>query len=240
MKCTFFVLGLFLVAFVGYQSVRIIRLIQISSNLVGDAHGFERTEGILSILVLGDSTAVGVGSPAEGSVAGRLSRYMNAAVENHAKSGARVDDVKGQFKQIRQTHYDLVLIQVGANDVIRFSSIPKAAASLEAILFRGEELSDHIVFLTGGKIGSAPFFPKPFGFLWTHRAAALRKEFRAVAEKNNAAYVDLYSIPDPFKNDPIRYYASDGLHLTADGYEFWYEQVRKIIEQKWPKLVEHE
>ncbi len=240
MKFLFIFLGFFLLAYIGYEAVRITRLIKISSGLVEKAHGFERTDGLLSLLVLGDSTAVGVGSPSEGSVAGRLSTYLDAAVENKSKSGARVDDVGGQLKQIQEMRYDVVLIQVGANDVIRFGSIPEARASLDAVLSRGRELSEHVVLLTGGKIGTAPLFPRPFGFLWTHRAAALREEFMAVAKTHDVAYVDLYSIPDPFATDPVRYYAPDGLHLTGDGYGFWYEQVKKTIKEKWPTLVSHD
>lgn len=240
MKFTLIFLATFLLIVLGYELFRMTRLIKISSELVGEAHGFERSLGVLSILVLGDSTAVGIGSSGEESVAGRLSTYLDTAVENHAESGARTDDVGGQLKQVQRARYDIILIQVGANDVIRFGSIPDARDSLDAILARARELSDHVVLLTAGKIGEAPFFPRPLGFLWTNRAAALREEFMAAAKTHDVAYVDLYSIPDPFASDPVRYYAPDGLHLTGDGYGFWYEQVIKTIIEKWPKLVAHE
>ena len=65
----------------------------------------------------------------------------------------------------------------------------------------------------------------------------MRTQFMAITAADGVAYVDLYSIPDPFSSDPSRYYAPDGLHLTADGYEFWFEQVQKVIQARWPELV---
>lgn len=236
MKYILIILAIVVVAYVGYEYVRISRLVRISTGLVESAKPFVRAEGLRSMLVLGDSTAVGVGSAASESVAGRLSTALDMSVENYSKSGARTDDVGGQLKQIHNTKYDVILIQVGANDVIRFLSIRAARDSINAILTKAGELSDHVVLLTGGKIGNAPLFPKPFGFLWIERAATLRGEFVDAAQKHDAVYVDLFNTADAFDAEPERYYASDGLHLTSEGYRFWFEETRKAIEKKWPEL----
>jgi lysophospholipase L1-like esterase len=236
MKYFWWALVLIIVAYAGYEYVRMSALIKISAGLVAEAKPYESATGTRSILVLGDSTAVGVGSPSDEAVAGRLGEYLNATVENYAKSGAVTADLAGQLSQAKQTHYDVILIQIGANDVIRFRSLAAAQSELDADLKVASKLSDHVVVLTAGKIGEAPFFPRLLGFIWTWRVDALRTRFIATTAQNGALYVDLYSIPDPFTSDPARYYAPDGLHLTGDGYGFWFEQVQKAIASRWPVL----
>ncbi len=237
MKILIIALALLLVAYVVYQVVRITQLVDASRALLDSAQPFERTEGTLSMLVLGDSTAVGVGSNPEGTVAARLAQRMGASVENVALSGARTRDVAAQLSQRTRETYDLVLIQVGANDVIRFSPLESVRTDLEAVLASAQSVSDKVVVLTAGKVGDAPFFPRPLGWIWTARAAAVREHFLAAAAAHDAVYVDLYTAADPFSADPHTYYAPDGLHLAAAGYGFWYSEVEKAIEARWPGFL---
>jgi len=225
------------IAYVCYEYVRIHNLINVSAKLVAQARPYESATGTLSVLVLGDSTAVGVGSPNDESVAGRLGVYLNASVENYAVSGAVTSDLAAQIAQAKKPKYDLILIQVGANDIIRFHSPETTAQTFDVALKSLQPRSDRIVLLTAGKVGEAPLFPRLFGWLWTWQAAHMRTQFMAVAQADNVAYVDLYNIPDPFSSDPSRYYAPDGLHLTGEGYGFWFDQVQKTIQARWPDLI---
>ncbi len=224
--------------YAGYEYIRITRLVKISANLVKEARPFERAEGVRNALILGDSTAVGVGADSpEDSVAGRLSEFFDARIENYAQSGATIADMGTQLSKATQTTYDLILIQVGANDVIRFHSLSEAERELDSFLENAATHSKRTVLLTGGRIGEASFFPRIVSFVWTFRANALRVRFIEIAKKYDTSYVDLYNTADPFMSDPLRYYASDGLHLTGDGYEFWFEEIRKTIENRWPEFA---
>lgn len=236
MRYTLLILAVVAAAYVVYEFVRIGRLVRISSNLVSEARGFERSDGTFSMLVLGDSTAVGVGALSHTTVAGRLAIALDASVENYAKSGARTRDIKEQFREAQKPHYDLILIQIGANDVIRLASAEKTGETLDAALGDIAKKSDHVVLLTAGKIGDAPFFPRLFSGVWTHRAGALRERFKSIVEEYDGVYVDLFAKEDVFSSDPSRYYAPDGLHLTPDGYGFWYEKTEEAIREKWPEL----
>jgi lysophospholipase L1-like esterase len=158
-------------------------------------------------------------------------------VENHAVSGAVTADLAGQIAQAQKSHYDLILIQIGANDIIRFHSPSATAQTLDAALRSLQPKSDRIVLLTAGKVGEAPFFPRLLSWLWTWQASRMRTQFIAVTNADGVAYVDLYNAPDPFNSDPARYYAPDGLHLTADGYGFWFDQVQQTIVTHWPDLA---
>ena len=233
MKYILIAFAILVIAYVGYEYVRTTRLARVGAKLVTEARPYIKAEGTQSMLVLGDSTAVGVGASAgEFTVAGRLADALYASVVNFAKSGAVTADLAGQLAHAERTHYDLMLIQIGANDIIHFNSVDTTTRELDDFLQTATEKSDHIVLLTGGRVGNAPFFPQLFGWLWTNHAARLRAGFMATAAKYGVAYVDLFATPDPMGADPARYYARDGLHLTNDGYGFWFSEVQPVLAQK--------
>jgi lysophospholipase L1-like esterase len=238
MKYMLILVAILVVADIAFEAARFYHHLRVSSGLVAIARPYERTDGTRSMLVIGDSTAVGVGAdtPAH-TLAGYLSGAFDASVENYAVSGAVTAQMQGQFVQAKKARYDLILIQVGANDVIRFHSIPQTSAMLDTLLKAARQKSDHVVLITAGRIGEAPLFPWFVAPFVTHRAHELRDSFKATADKDGVAYVDLYNIPDPFSADPEKYYAPDGLHLTADGWHFWYEATLQTIETTWPGFV---
>lgn len=236
MKIVFILLAL-VAAYLAFETARTIQHIRISAKLIEDAHGFTRENGERTLLILGDSTAVGVGSPSDLSVAGRLSSALDASAENYAMSGAQTKDLTSQVAHAQKEMYDMILVQIGANDIIRFHNTAETVALLDESLKLLRQKSDHVVLLTAGKVGKAPFFPHGLGWLWTSHARKMRAEFMSVTEKNSVAYIDLYNIPDPFNADPERYYAPDGLHLTGDGYGFWFDAVQSEIAARWPTLL---
>lgn len=221
-----------LAAYIGYEWFRVGNLIKIGVALSAQARSFNREEGVRHVLVVGDSTAVGVGASPEGSVPGRLSRELDASIENHAVSGAQTADIASQFQKARRERYDLVLIQVGANDIIRGNSLKKAAENANLFLADAAKLSDRIVLLTAGKIGEAPFFPRVAAPLVTWRAGLLRERFIAVAAKHDVLYVDLFEKAEQFaKSD----YASDSLHLSDSGYAKWFNVIKNDVRARWPE-----
>lgn len=234
MKIALFILCATVISYVMYDVARMSGLVTASRTLVRNATPFARVDGTTHLLVLGDSTAVGVGADAAASVPGRLAKHLRASVENHSKSGARAGDIMGQLEQTRRYSYDLVLIQVGANDVIKLRSLRKAEKSLDEALAYAKDMSPRVLILTGGKIGDAPFFSPLLRPLMNARAADLRERFMRIAEKHDAVYVDIFSRSSPFEDDPARYYASDKLHLSPDGYGYWFEIVREEILKRWP------
>jgi lysophospholipase L1-like esterase len=240
MKIVIGVLLLCVLVYIGYEFIRIRGLVHKSSILVENTKPFERTAGAFSILVIGDSTAIGVGSDTpENSVAGRLSQYLDARVENHAVSGAVTADMHEQFSQARESHYDLIVIHTGANDVVRFHSLSGTTALLDILLRDARTRSDRVVLITAGKVGRAPLFPKLFGWMWTLRAHALRDCFIATAQADGAVYINLYSAPDLFSTDPEKYYAADSFHPSQYGYAFWFDQMKDSIAKSWPDIVPH-
>lgn len=202
---------------------------------MSDEHPYkkESVDYTKTMLVLGDSTAVGVGSDtAEDTVAGRLATYIGAThVENYAKSGAAVKDLKSQIDQAVLEKYHTILIQIGGNDIILFHGAKKTAQQLD-ILMMTLPHAEQIILMSAGNVGGATIFPlivRPF-HTWTNHE--FHKWFARVAERRKALYVNLYDKKefDPFLREPERYFSPDGLHPSSEGYALWFEKIKTALE----------
>lgn len=239
MHSLFLILLTALPVYIAYQVIRIMRLVRIGRALSAKTSAYERAEGGISLLTLGDSMVVGVGADdSKDSLPGQCSSFLNASVENHAKSGASVADLLSQLAQAKRAHYDIILIQIGGNDVIRLHPLTRTQKILDESLSAISARSPRVVLLLAGRVGKAPLFPRfIIGPLLTNRAAALRTRFIESAQRRGVLYVDLLLPSKIFNTDPKRYYAKDMLHPSHDGYGVWFAAVKDSITRRWPDLL---
>ncbi|MCB1800730.1 MAG: SGNH/GDSL hydrolase family protein [Gammaproteobacteria bacterium] len=183
------------------------------------------------LLVIGDSTGVGTGAESpDGSVAGRLAAALpHVEVVNKAEDGAKTAELLAQLELAGDKGFDVVLIQVGGNDVLRFTDLDRLRESTEVLLDAARQKGAHVTMMSSGDVGAAPAFPPPVDWIYSWRTRKVRALFLELADKNGIDYVDLYNPSDdnPFYLDPERYYAGDGLHPSAEGYRLWYEKLIK-------------
>jgi lysophospholipase L1-like esterase len=210
-------------------------LFQKSRALVSNSVPFQRTnpDAQLRILILGDSTAVGTGSvnPPD-SVAGRFGHdYQDAEIINLGANGKRTKDVAKEFRMENYVNFDLIVIQVGGNDILRFTPLSDLRKDLQELLRKAKQSAPHVVVLHSGNIGLAPFFPRFLGPLYTYRTKQVRSVFMEAAEESGAMYVDLFTDRknDPFLKDVKRFYAPDFLHASGEGYGIWYQRIRETM-----------
>jgi lysophospholipase L1-like esterase len=239
MLSLFLILLAALLVYIAYQGIRVMRLMRIGRTLSAQTRAYKREHGEISLLAIGDSTVVGVGAEnPKDSLPGRCSSLLNASVENYAKSGAVVSDLLSQLAQAKRARYDLILVQIGGNDVIRLRSLTRTQKVLDDSLCAISARSTRVVLLLAGRIGKAPLFPRfIIGPLLISRAAALRARFIESAERRGVLYVDLLLPSKVFNTDPERYYAKDMLHLSGDGYGVWFAAVKDGITRRWPDLL---
>lgn len=220
-----------------YSGISFWRGVLVSKKIVSSSVAFSQDSNDFSrtLLVLGDSTAVGVGASApEESVAGLLAQARAVTyTENRAASGARAGDLLSQFSKSSLERYDIILVQIGANDIIRFYSAERAATELEAALVQLREKSNEVIVMSAGNVGAAPLFPfflRPF---YTELTLAYHDAFAKVASTREATYVNLYVEPnqDPFLKEPEVFLAADGLHPTSAGYKLWFNKLPQNSEE---------
>ncbi len=202
-----------------------------------DQKSFEqiRPQARFRILFLGDSTAVGTGSgDGRTSVAGWFAQDFPAAhIINRAQNGYRLKDILKQLEKEQFDHYNLVVIQAGANDILRFTSLRSIQCSLEEIIKRAEKIGDDVVVLHSGDIGTAPIFWWPLKWFYSLKTKAVRKIYLEAEKNTEIHYVDLYGtkVDEIFLDNKKKYYSDDYLHLTGEGYRAWYQAIRDELKE---------
>ena len=232
-------LGVLLIFYAIYRVIYTRRLLQNSDTLVAQSKKFERVvpDAAQTILVLGDSTAVGTGATPATSTAGRLGAlYPTASVYNYAVNGLKL---KGLIKQMNESPVkdfenkkaDIVLIQIGANDLVYFTPLPQIENELKEVLRKASVIGKKIIILHSGLAGTAPIFPFWIEWLWNTRAWAVRSIYMREAPKYGATYIDIITSSSDanFQKYPYKYYASDMFHPNSNGYSLWFEEIKKAL-----------
>ena len=230
----------FLILFVlgFYWGLPFCKKLSVSKELVNEATPFSYTTNNTrkTLLVLGDSTAVGVGATEKmDSIPAKVAERIEATyVENYAVSGARVRDIESQLLQATQKKYDVILLQVGANDIVRFASRDEVSSSLESLLQDLSERADVVIFMSAGNVGGAPIIPLPLRSFYTRLHLKYHEMFEKLSAQYGVRYINLYQSADtdPFIQEPKVYFAADSFHPSSAGYDIWFTMLASELEGK--------
>lgn len=230
------------IAIGAYQYFRIQHYKKIGEILVQKTKPFNThpANPTKQILVLGDSLAVGVGSTdPKYSIAGHISNdYPHVAITNAAISGSRTTDVIKQISAFEKKHFDLIVIQIGGNDVTHFTNLKEIVCNMEQIIKKAKEIAPELIVWGSGSAGYAPIFIPPFSWILTAETLRLYKTIAQVVRNAKCTYIELF-VPwkdDVFKTDTKKYYAPDCFHVADASYKIWYEKckpkIREVLEAK--------
>lgn len=186
-----------------------------------------------SILVLGDSTGYGTGATTgRASVAGRLgAAYPSVAITNQSVNGDTIADAVDRTSGLTES-YDLILLQLGGNDILQLRPLEAVRADTERLLAALAPHTDRVVLMSAGNVGAATAFSGATAARYTEQSQryhAAMEELAAV--RPELTYVNLYEPPesDPFVSQPELHLALDGLHPSDTGYAVWYEKLRPVL-----------
>lgn len=185
------------------------------------------------MLFLGDSTAVGTGASLNTeSTAGWFGKdYPQAHIRNFSRNGLRIAGLLKKFNPPAKQFYSVVIIQIGGNDIMRFTPLGSIKRDLSVLIDRAKTVGRHVVILHSGNVGAAPIFVWPFDRILTERTRAVRALYVQLAQEKGVLYVDLFQEKenDPFLRDIGKFYAKDLLHPSGKGYRFWYGKIREAL-----------
>lgn len=230
------ILLIILVAFIGFflfQSSVLVWRFHKGARFADQSVPFEAVnpESRARILVVGDSTGVGTGaSRSLDSIAGRLHQdNPHIAVVNRSINGARVEDLLRQMTPEDDREFDIVLVQVGGNDILRFTPLDRLHDMITRVLEEAGRRGRHVIFISTGNVGLAPAFFPPLTWIYSSRTRKVRALFIEAAARVDVEYVDLFKErdEDPFLRDPEVYYAADYLHPGSEGYRLWYDELKR-------------
>jgi lysophospholipase L1-like esterase len=187
------------------------------------------------ILILGDSTGVGVGAQCpEESIAGRLAvDFPDADIVNVSRSGARVCDTVEQARECVSLglRFDFAVLHVGGNDVVRATAIDRLATDCDALLAELKRVADCTVWLGPANVGLAPLFPLPYSWILAARSRAASSVFSASAVRHGVAFVD-FCAPEHsvlLRRSPRSHFAADGFHPSSSTYGHGYSALRTAM-----------
>jgi lysophospholipase L1-like esterase len=182
----------------------------------------------LSFMVLGDSTAAGLGAGAEElsypvRLAERLGRDgFRVTLTGVGISGARTGDVlREQVPLVERGQPDLVFVGIGANDVIHMTPLSRVRRDMTSVLERLVSSAGAVV--AGGVPDMrAAAFPEPLRSIVGWRGREVTGEIQRAAATAGVRVVPIAEGAGPyFIEDPEDAYAEDWFHPGPGGYRRW-------------------
>jgi len=187
------------------------------------------------LLVLGDSTAAGVGAPTQVvALPGRLADAIRARTGRGVtwravgQNGATARDLRERFlAEALADPADLLFLTVGANDALGMRGAGAFARDVRHILNAFDARNPGALVL----VSSLPVFgrfgllPEPLRTALFRHSLALESAARAVVEARPRTLMS--ADPPPYAED---FWAEDLFHPSASGYRDWAEWA---IEEAW-------
>jgi lysophospholipase L1-like esterase len=184
----------------------------------------------LRLVLLGDSTALGVGvERVSETVGGQLAQLVTETPGNRrvelssvAVARSRSADLGTQVARALVGHRpDVAVILIGGNDAIHFGAIDEAAEHLGAAVRRLRSAGVSVVVGTCPDLGAARAFPPPLRHLVGLQGRRLARAQASAVRAADGESVDLASQTGAVFRADAGTYCSDGYHPSADGYRVW-------------------
>lgn len=183
---------------------------------------------LVTYLVLGDSTAAGVGGEYEQGIARattrELERTQQVTMHNFAVSGARINDVlEEQLPRAAHVRPDLVLLSVGANDVTHLTSIRSMRANLRELVRRLHAINPEVAIVITGSpdMGSPPRVPRLLRGLASWRTKQVNRMFVEEAKALGLTFAPIAAETGPLFRRDRSLFAADRFHPNERGYATW-------------------
>ena len=187
-------------------------------------------------VVLGDSTAAGVGAPYDQGIAVLTAKHLGESrrvtLHNFAVSGARIRGVlEQQLPSAEALKPDIVLMAVGANDVTHLTSIPSMRKRFREIIDRLRSVNPRVqVVITGSPdMGSPPRIPWLLRGTASLRAKLVNRMFRGESERLNVVLAPIAERTGPLFRRDRTLFDADRFHPNARGYATWVEVLKEVL-----------
>ena len=204
----------------------------------GEREGIVGQGRPLSLLILGDSAAAGVGVETQkdalsGAIISELQNEYLISWKLHAKTGDTTKQVFQALQHVEQQNYDVVITSIGVNDVTKLTSA-------DSWIKQQKQLFQHIqarfqpkLIIVSGlpPMQHFPALPNPLAWLFGKYAEQMNQVLYKWVEAQNQFRFIQYDI-ESFQalNLPM---ASDGFHPSKEIYAIWGQQVAALVRQSF-------
>ena len=205
-------------------------------NPTHEARQFGASGVPLTYVVMGDSTAAGQGGDYEHGIAVSTARALGSdrrvSMTNLAISGARTRDVlRDQLSAAEKLHPNLVLISLGANDVIHLTLLGSVRHDLQQIVrgLKSNDPSVAIVVTGSPDMGAPPRIPWLLRPIASWRTKSLNRVFTAVAADEGLTFAPIALETGPLFRGDHSLFFTDRFHPNDRGYATWIPILNRAV-----------
>ena len=192
----------------------------------------------ITLVVLGDSTAVGQGAAYECGIAvaaaQHLARHRPVTLRNLGVSGATWADVRAeQLPAAVQARPDVVVLAAGANDVTHLTppgSVQRDIAHTVAAL-RAANPRVRVVLTGAPDMGAVPRFLPPLRWAVTWRTRQLNAAIKESAADLAVTVAPIAQRTGALFRSNRRLFAADDFHPNARGYATWNPVIAEALDR---------
>lgn len=200
----------------------------------GPRAGVAGEGAVLRLLLLGDSSAAGVGAADQSdALAGRLVDLL--AVDHRvqwrleAGTGDRLDDLLARVAGLARQDFDAIVLVIGVNDATGRTTTAAWRDGMDKLLaVLGERFGEPVVLVCAiPPMQVFPALPWPLAGWLGMAAARLNEVTLAVLADHPRAHLGRFE----FEPEP-QWMCEDGFHPSAAGYSRWAEAVAVALRER--------
>lgn len=204
----------------------------------GDREGISGQGQPLSLLILGDSAAAGVGVESQKEA---LSGVILSCLEDeylvrwklHAKTGDTTQQVTSALQLLAPQPYDVVVTSIGVNDVTKLISAKKWLRQQQQLFLEIQNRFQPKLIIVSGVPPMQHFsaLPNPLAWLFGQYAAQMNQKLQqwlAPQTQYQFLHFDIQTFQS--LNLPM---ASDGFHPSKEIYALWGQQIAALVRQSF-------
>ena len=196
----------------------------------------------VDVVLLGDSTVTGNGLHGPEEIWIRqfmplLTEEYQVRVVSLAAGGVKVREMAAQqLEPALAERWDVAMVSAGANDAIRAGFGPAVERELGAVVDALLQVSERVILLGVGDLGSCPRALFPFDHALRARGKAMdRVHFRVAADRERVYKVPMWERSAAEFNARDDIWAADLFHPNREGHAIWakaiYPTLRATIDE---------
>lgn len=204
----------------------------------GERQGIVGNGRPLSLLILGDSAAAGVGvenqkDALSGAIISELQDQYSIRWKLHAKTGDTTKQVFQAVQHLEQQNYDVEVTSIGVNDVTKLTSASSWIKQQKQLFqYIQARFQPKLIIVSGvPPMQHFPALPNPLAWLFGKYAEQMNQVLDRWLESQNQFKFIQYDIKHfQAMNLPM---ASDGFHPSKEIYAIWGQQVAALVRQSF-------
>ncbi|MGJ8757716.1 SGNH/GDSL hydrolase family protein [Acinetobacter sp. HC8-3S] len=225
-----------LVPIIAIQGIKVRKKMPHLPEASGERDGVIGSGKPLSLLILGDSAAAGVGVETQqdalsGAIITELGNEFTLTWKLQAQTGNTTQQVIQAAKQISDQQYDIVITSIGVNDVTKFTSA-RSWLKQQKQLFADiqNRFKPKLIIVSGvPPMQHFPALPNPLAWLFGKYAAQMNQVLQQWLMPQDKFKFIQYDIKEFQALDlPM---ASDGFHPSKEIYAIWGQQIALLVRE---------